>query len=73
MIRDGAAVGHHRSTAIVGGYALFTAARESNHYPLAVQVQPGDELRVGVEFDIDVFDTASIGALFARLQRVWWR
>ena len=30
--------------------------REYNHYPLAVQVMPGSELGLRVEFDTDVFD-----------------
>jgi amino acid adenylation domain-containing protein/non-ribosomal peptide synthase protein (TIGR01720 family) len=47
----------------------FTA-RESNHYPLAVQAVPGDELGLRVEYDRDVFDAARIGALIERLQRV---
>ena len=47
----------------------FTA-RESNHYPLAVQALPGAELGLRVEFDTDVFDAASIEALIERLQRV---
>jgi hypothetical protein len=69
MTRDGTAVGHHRSTVIIGGYSLLTA-RESNHYPVSVQVQPGRELCVRVEFDVDVFDEATIDALFARLRKL---
>jgi non-ribosomal peptide synthetase component F len=45
-------------------------ARESNHYPVSVQVQPGRELCVRVEFDVDVFDEATIDALFARLRKL---
>jgi amino acid adenylation domain-containing protein/non-ribosomal peptide synthase protein (TIGR01720 family) len=44
--------------------------REYNHYPLAVQALPGAELGLRVEFDTDVFDTASIEALTERLVRV---
>jgi hypothetical protein len=44
--------------------------REYNHYPLAVQATPGDELELRVEFDTDVFDGARIDALVDRLQRV---
>ena len=44
--------------------------RECNHYPLTVQALPGHELGLRVEFDTDVFDTASIEALIERLQRV---
>ena len=47
----------------------FTS-RESNHYPLAVQALPGRELGFRVEFDTDVFDTASIETLIERLRRV---
>ncbi|MDT5101961.1 MAG: glycopeptidolipid biosynthesis protein [Mycobacterium sp.] len=44
--------------------------REYNHYPLAVQVLPGTDLRLRVEFDTDVFDTADVGLLVERLRRV---
>ena len=44
--------------------------REYNHYPLAVQATPGEELDLRVEFDTDVFDGARIDALVDRLQRV---
>jgi glycopeptidolipid biosynthesis protein len=45
-------------------------AREYNHYPLAVQAQPGHELRLRIEYDTDVFDTASIASLIGRFKRV---
>src|SRR5262249_31554012 len=35
-----------------------------------IQAQPGHELGLRVKFDADVFDTASIGALIQRLERV---
>ena len=44
--------------------------REYNHYPLAVQALPGDELGLRVEFDTDVFDAADIDTLVERLERV---
>ena len=44
--------------------------REYNHYPLAVQVLPGSELGLRVEFDTDVFDASSIDTLIERLQRI---
>ena len=44
--------------------------RESNHYPLTVQALPGAELGLRVEYDTEVFDTASIAALIQRLQKV---
>ena len=47
----------------------FTS-REHNHYPLTVQVTPGRELGLRVEYDTDVFDAASIEALIERLKRV---
>ncbi|OBA89888.1 hypothetical protein A5662_23635 [Mycobacteriaceae bacterium 1482268.1] len=59
--------------ALVGADGLTVSeitARESNHYPLAVQAAPGDELGLRVEFDTDVFDAAGVEALIARLQRV---
>ena len=42
--------------------------RESNHYPLTVQAQPGPELGLRVEYDTDVFDADSIAALIERLR-----
>ena len=44
--------------------------REATHYRLTVQAQPGTELGLRVEYDTEVFDTATIDALIARLQRV---
>ena len=44
--------------------------REYNHYPLAMQVLPGSELGLRVEFDTDVFDAGSIETLIERLQKV---
>ncbi|WP_263990082.1 non-ribosomal peptide synthetase, partial [Mycobacterium conspicuum] len=44
--------------------------RESNHYPLTLQALPGQELGIRVEYDMDVFDDASIGVLVERLERV---
>ena len=46
------------------------STRESTHYPLTVVAIPGHQLGLRVEFDTDVFDTASIEALIGRLQRV---
>ncbi|WP_120313417.1 non-ribosomal peptide synthase/polyketide synthase, partial [Mycobacterium mantenii] len=43
-------------------------SRESTHYPLTVQAQPGKELRLQVEYDTDVFDAARIGTLVERLR-----
>ncbi|WP_156661347.1 non-ribosomal peptide synthetase, partial [Mycobacterium sp. 852002-51163_SCH5372311] len=44
--------------------------REATHYRLTVQAQPGAELGLRVEYDTEVFDTATIDALVAQLQRV---
>ena len=61
------------TAAVSGGHGLaiteFTG-RESNHYPLTVQAQPGPELSLRVEYDTDVFNTASIEALIERFERV---
>ncbi|KAA0103220.1 non-ribosomal peptide synthetase [Mycolicibacterium sp. P1-5] len=46
------------------------AHHETNHYPLAVQAIPGDELTLRVEYDTDVFDAAAIEAFIERLTRV---
>ncbi len=55
----------------VNGLAIteFTN-REYNHYPLAVQVVPGSELGLRVEFDTDVFDAGSVETLIGRLQKL---
>ena len=55
----------------VDGLAITDiTAREYNHYPLSVQALPGDELGLRVEYDTEVFDTASIEALIGRFERV---
>ncbi|OBF13599.1 non-ribosomal peptide synthetase [Mycobacterium sp. ACS4331] len=46
------------------------SSREYNHYPLALQVLPGDELGIRVEFDTAVFEKSAIEALTARLERL---
>ncbi|WP_431230988.1 amino acid adenylation domain-containing protein [Mycolicibacterium psychrotolerans] len=46
------------------------AHREYNHYPLAMQAIPGDDLRLRVEYDTDLFDAAAIAKLIERLKRV---
>ncbi len=45
-------------------------SRESTHYPLTLQAQPGRELTLRAEYDTDVFDPDSIEALIERFQRV---
>ncbi|WP_156765124.1 non-ribosomal peptide synthetase, partial [Mycobacterium sp. 1245852.3] len=47
----------------------FTS-HDYNHYPLSLQAVPGEELRLRVEFDTDVFDPAHIDTLTARLHRL---
>ncbi|OYV23960.1 MAG: hypothetical protein B7W97_01750, partial [Mycobacterium sp. 20-66-4] len=44
--------------------------RESTHYPLTLQAQPGHELALRVEYDTSVFDTDRIDTLIERLRRV---
>ena len=44
--------------------------RESTHYPLTVQAQPGPQLGLRVQYDTDVFNTHSIAALIERFERV---
>ncbi|HZU46214.1 MAG TPA: amino acid adenylation domain-containing protein, partial [Mycobacterium sp.] len=46
------------------------SSRESTHYRLTLQAQPGSELGLRVEYDTDVFDAAGIEALIARLEKV---
>ena len=61
------------TAASVGDHELAItefSSRESNHYPLTLQAQPGERLGLRVEFDTDVFDAASIETLIERLGRV---
>ncbi|CRZ14438.1 non-ribosomal peptide synthetase PstA [Mycolicibacterium neworleansense] len=44
--------------------------RESNHYPLAVQVLPGREMQLRVEYDTEVFEFDAIEALVEQLKAV---
>ncbi|OBF03805.1 non-ribosomal peptide synthetase [Mycobacterium sp. 852002-10029_SCH5224772] len=44
--------------------------REYNHYPLSVQVAPGHELGLRVEFDTDVFTPDRVEKLVERFRRV---
>ncbi|MGH3580820.1 MAG: condensation domain-containing protein, partial [Mycobacterium sp.] len=46
------------------------STRESTHYPLSVQAQPGTELSLRVEYDTALFDAAGITAFVRRFQRV---
>ncbi len=46
------------------------AHREYNHYPIAMQALPGDELTLRVEYDSDMFDASDVEALIARLKRI---
>ncbi|WP_301150481.1 non-ribosomal peptide synthetase, partial [Mycobacterium simiae] len=55
----------------VNGLAVTEyTARENNHYPLTLQVMPGDELGVRLEYDAEVFTAESVQALLRRFQRV---
>ncbi|MGE2692959.1 non-ribosomal peptide synthase/polyketide synthase, partial [Mycolicibacterium pulveris] len=44
--------------------------RESTHYPLTVQAEPGDALRFRIEYDTEVFDAATVVALTKRFEAV---
>jgi hypothetical protein len=46
------------------------AHREYNHYPLAIQALPGNELGLRVEFDTEVFASADIDTLIGRFERL---
>ncbi|TDO09244.1 non-ribosomal peptide synthase protein (TIGR01720 family)/amino acid adenylation domain-containing protein [Mycobacterium sp. BK086] len=46
------------------------AHREYNHYPIAMQALPGDELTLRVEYDTDLFDATDVQSLIERLKRV---
>ncbi|WP_118914297.1 amino acid adenylation domain-containing protein [Mycobacterium shigaense] len=60
------------ASASLGELAItgFTS-NESTHYPLTLQAAPGTELGLRVEYDSDLFDAESVGALMDRLQRVF--
>ncbi|ORB75343.1 non-ribosomal peptide synthetase, partial [Mycobacterium scrofulaceum] len=60
-------------TALSGDHELSItdiASRESTHYPLTIQAQPGPEMRLRVEYDADVFDADAVAMLFERLRRL---
>ncbi|WP_217155099.1 non-ribosomal peptide synthetase [[Mycobacterium] fortunisiensis] len=44
--------------------------REYNHYPIAIQALPGDELTLRIEYDTEIFGAADIEALVERFTRV---
>ncbi|AKK28963.1 non-ribosomal peptide synthetase [Mycobacterium sp. EPa45] len=44
--------------------------REYNHYPIAIQALPGDELTLRVEYDTEVFGADDVATLIERLTRV---
>ncbi|OBK50780.1 non-ribosomal peptide synthetase, partial [Mycobacterium sp. 1081908.1] len=46
------------------------SGREFNHYPLTLQVLPGQQLGLRIEYATEVFDPNSITALVERLRRV---
>ncbi|WP_165589738.1 non-ribosomal peptide synthetase [Mycobacteroides immunogenum] len=46
-------------------------SRESTHYPLTVQAQPGHRLTLRIEYDTDLFDSDSIELVVSRLQRAF--
>ncbi|ORA11402.1 non-ribosomal peptide synthetase, partial [Mycobacterium arosiense] len=46
------------------------AGRESNHYPLTVQATPGRELGLRLEYDTNLFDSATIDTITERFKRV---
>ncbi|WP_082699495.1 non-ribosomal peptide synthetase [Mycobacterium sp. GA-1999] len=45
-------------------------SREYNHYPLAVQAIPGNELGLRIEFDTEVFDARGVETLIERFERM---
>ncbi|WP_109752317.1 non-ribosomal peptide synthase/polyketide synthase, partial [Mycolicibacterium fortuitum] len=58
-------------SSVDGGLEIteFTS-HESTDYPLTMQAIPGDELRLRLEYDTDVFDPADIDVLTKRLETV---
>ncbi|MFC8387146.1 condensation domain-containing protein, partial [Nocardia sp. NPDC057272] len=61
------------SLAELGGDSLTVTdlqSHEANHYPLTIQVLPGDELGCRIEFRTDVFDEVTVQRLVTRLERI---
>ncbi|MGD1257808.1 amino acid adenylation domain-containing protein, partial [Mycobacterium seoulense] len=61
------------ATALSGDQELSITgitSRESTHYPLTIQAQPGERLRLQVAYDTDVFGPDAVGTLIERLRRV---
>ena len=59
------------STALAAQHDLTITditTRESTHYPLAVQAQPGPELTIRVEYDTEVFSATDIKTLIERFE-----
>ncbi|MBX5489004.1 MAG: amino acid adenylation domain-containing protein, partial [Mycolicibacterium hassiacum] len=46
------------------------SSREFTHYPLALQVEPGRELGMRIEYDTELFDAAAVEGLIARFERL---
>ncbi|MEB4212384.1 condensation domain-containing protein, partial [Mycobacterium sp. 94-17] len=46
------------------------ANREYNHYPLTIQVTPGHELGLRLEYDTEVFDNSSAETIVTRFHRL---
>ena len=44
--------------------------RDATHYPLALMVQPGDELRLRLDYRPDLFDAATVASMGSRLIRL---
>ena len=54
-----------------GGIRLGAVrGHDATHYPLSLIVQPGDELRLRLDYRPDLFDRASVAVLGARLIRL---
>ncbi len=58
------------SSAGDGLQVLEFTSHESTDYPLTMQAIPGDELRLRIEYDTAVFDTAAIDVLTERIEAV---
>ncbi|WP_228567168.1 non-ribosomal peptide synthetase, partial [Nocardia sp. SYP-A9097] len=60
------------STENIGGNISIVdiAVHETVHYPLALQITPGHELRLQVNYSTDVFDAVTVERVAGRLRRV---
>ncbi|WP_156749945.1 AMP-binding protein, partial [Mycobacterium sp. E2479] len=61
------------TAALSGGHELSISdatTHEHTHYPMTVQVQPGRELNLRIEYDTDLFTPTTIDTLITRFEQI---